>query len=564
MTDVMTEQQRADVPPPPPSRTRLLTYYAILGVLTAAAITLVLVLGSHNRHPQPAIAGGYTVATGSSCLGAELELAQSGEFVQLSNTAATLKGNLRFRDNRLKGMITCVDGDRAAFAATVAAGALHGTVGGAAIAATQSSDPPAPGTPPARIPGSIKGIYALAPASVCLGGSVSIISSGSELLLNVAHASPSPITYAKGVIAGTVACAHSGQVALAGTASGRALNLTTTPPTGSTVPAEHVAATLQRTSDKTVEAFFLAALIVMLFARLCGSIMPRLGEPRVMGEVIAGLLLGPTVFGAVDPGLQSKLFASDIVPYIGVAANLGLVFFMFLVGLEVDFSQLKGRVGTTLALSNTGLALPMTLGMGAAIPLYVLLAPDVRFAGFAVFLGVSMSVTAFPVLARIISERRMLKRPLGTMALSAAAVDDTTAWFLIALATAISASGGGTVVIRTILEALGFLVLMGVVVRPVIARAAVAYDELGRLPGSWVTVIFAGVLASAAATEQIGVAVILGGFVMGLIMPRHAGLSRDVTHRVEDLVLTLLLPLYFAYTGLRTDVGLLGSGSRSG
>jgi Kef-type K+ transport system membrane component KefB len=558
MTDVMTEQQRADTPPPPPSRRRLLTYYAILGVLTAAVIAVVLVVGSSGRHAQPAIAGGYDVAAGSSCLGAQIEIAQSGQFVQLSNTASTVSGAVRLRSGRLTGTVTCADGRHAALAATVDRGTLHGTVGGAPVSAVESSDPPAPGTPAARLPGSITGVYALAPASACLGGSVSVTNSAKGQELNVAHANPSPITYSKGAISGAVACAHSGHVALAGTASGRSLNLTTTPPAGSDVPAEHVSATLQRASDKTVEAFFLAALIVMLFARLCGSIMPRLGQPRVMGEVIAGLLLGPTVFGVVDPGLQSKLFASDIVPYIGVTANLGLVFFMFLVGLEVDLSQLKGRVGTTLAISNTGLAFPLMLGMAAAIPLYTLLAPDVRFAGFAVFIGVSMSVTAFPVLARIISERRMLKRPLGTMALSAAAVDDTTAWFLIALATAIAGSGSGVTVVRTIVEAIAFCLVMGLVVRPFIARAAVAYDELGRLPGSWITVIFAGVLASAVVTEQIGVAVILGAFVMGLIMPRHAGLSRDVNQRVEDLVLTLLLPLYFAYTGLRTNVALLG------
>ena len=319
-----------------------------------------------------------------------------------------------------------------------------------------------------------------------------------------------------------------------------------------------MSATLSRTPDQTVLAFFIAALIVVLFSRLVGSLMPRLGQPRVMGEVLGGIMLGPTVFGAIDPGLQAKVFASDITPYIGVTANLGLIFYMFLIGLEVDFSQIKGRVGTTLAVSNTGLAVPMMLGMASAIPLYEILGPNKRYLAFALFMGVSMSVTAFPVLARVISERRMLKSPIGVLALSAAAIDDVSAWFLIALATAVAGAGDALGVLRTVGEVGVFCVVMAFAVRPLLARAAVAYDEAGRVPGTWITIIFAGVLASSIATDKIGVAVIFGAFVMGLSMPRHAGLSHEVTERVEDFVLTILLPLYFAYTGLRTNVGLLG------
>src|SRR5947199_9088974 len=116
--------------------------------------------------------------------------------------------------------------------------------------------------------------------------------------------------------------------------------------------------------------------------------MPRIRQPQVMGEVLAGIILGPTVFGAVLPGIQGRLFATDIVPYIGVAANLGLIFYMFLIGLEVDLAQIRGRVGTTLAISNTGLAVPMMLGLASALPLYALLAPDTRFLAFALFMGV--------------------------------------------------------------------------------------------------------------------------------------------------------------------------------
>jgi len=448
---------------------RLAVHYAVLALVTAGVAVFVFTSGA-GKHAQKQIAGGYDVSTATACLGPKIELAQSGQFVTISNTQSTLSGKLKWVNGRLSGAVHCVRGRTAQIDARVVGRLLVGTLGRLPVVAELKRKPPEPGAPKPR-------------------------------------------------------------------------------PTAK-----------PRTPEETVVAFFIAVVIVMLFARLCGSVMPKIRQPRVMGEVLAGILLGPTLFGALDPGLQSKVFASDIVPYIGVAANLGLVFYMFLIGLEVDLSQLRGRARMTLVVSNTALLVPLMLGMLVALPLYSLLAPDIRFAAFALFVGVSMSITAFPVLARIISERRMLKRPLGALALSAAAVDDVSAWFLIALATAVAGAGSGLVVLETIGWAAAFCLGMALLVRPVLARAAIAYDEAGRLPGTWLTVIFAGVLLSAIATETIGIAVIFGAFVMGLAMPRHAGLSEDVTRRVEDFVLTLLLPLFFAYTGLRTNVALLDSG----
>jgi Kef-type K+ transport system membrane component KefB len=288
-----------------------------------------------------------------------------------------------------------------------------------------------------------------------------------------------------------------------------------------------------------------------------GAVFARIGQPRVMGEVLAGILLGPTLLGTVAPGVETALFPSDVIPYIGVAANLGLIFYMFLVGLELDANQLKGRVKLALAISNTSLLIPLSLGLLAAVPLYTLLAPHTNFIAFALFVGVAMSITAFPVLARIVVERRMLRRPLGALALAAAALNDVSGWFLIALASAFAGTGGVSGVFGTVALAICFCLLMIFAVRPILARAATAHDEAGRLPATWITAIFAGVLLSAFVTEKIGIAVIFGAFVMGFVMPRHAGLTEDVTHRVEDFVVTLLLPLFFAYTGLRTNVLLL-------
>src|SRR5947209_10120334 len=172
-------------------------------------------------------------------------------------------------------------------------------------------------------------------------------------------------------------------------------------------------------------------------------------------------------------------------------------------------------------------------------------------------MGVAMSITAFPVLARILSERRMLKRPVGALAIACAAIDDVTAWFLIALATTIAVSGTFGDVAKTIAEAVAFTLVMAFVVRRILARMATAYDEVGRLTNGWFAAIIVGVLISAFITEEINIAFIFGGFIMGMVMPRHARLTEEVTRPIEDFVVTLLLPVFFVYTGLKTNIGLL-------
>jgi Kef-type K+ transport system membrane component KefB len=564
---------------------RLAIHYAALFLVTAGVVIFVFTSGA-SKHAQRQIAGGYDVSATAGCLSPKIELAQSGRFVTISNAQSTLSGALKFVNGRLSGAVHCVSGRVAQIDARVANGVLTGLLGGLPSTAELKRDPPEPGAPKPLAPGSVGGEYQLAPTSACLGGKIKLTQSDSTVKVVSAKKPRGTLIYRAGALTGAISCEHGSRRALSGTAAGRTLDLMLTPlaltgaspsasgantrPAGTAVPAlvgasatsppEHLLATKQRTAENTVVAFFIAIVVVMLFARLCGSLMPRIGQPRVMGEVLAGILLGPTLFGALAPGLQSSIFASDIVPYIGVVANLGLIFYMFLIGLEVDLGQLRGRARMTLAISNTALLVPLMLGMMVALPLYPLLAPDIRFPAFALFVAVSMSITAFPVLARIISERRMLKRPLGALALSAAAVDDVSAWFLIALATAVASAGSGLAVLETMGWAAVFCLAMGFLVRPILARAAVAYDEAGRVPGTWITAIFAGVLLSAITTETIGIAVIFGAFVMGISMPRHAGLSDDVTRRVEDFVLTLLLPLFFAYTGLRTNVALLGQG----
>jgi Kef-type K+ transport system membrane component KefB len=540
------------------SARRLIVYYAILGVVAVVVVVAVFAAGS-DETPQPAIAGGYDVAGAAArCTGPRMEVTQSGQFVGLLKPDGTVLSKARLQDGRLKGDVTCIGGGQRALVASVAVkGLLAGTIGGAPLRAELKRDPPPPGALRPRPPPSIAGTYKLAPRSDCLGGAFELEKAGANAY-EIQGGLGRLVYNGAGPIAGRVACRDKSVRTVTGQAVNRDLTLTI--PAGGTAAApEKVAASKQRDFTKLVAAFFLAVVVVMLFARLIGAAVAHFRQPRVMGEVLAGILLGPTVFGLLFPDLQRALFPSDVIPLIGVAANLGLIFYMFLVGLELDLSQLRGRLAQTAAISNTGVAIPMLAGIAVALPTYTLIGPPAKggFTAFALFMGVSMSITAFPVLARILVERRMLKRPVGALALASAAIDDVSAWFLIALATAVATAGGGFDVVRTILLAGAFCLVMGVGVRPLIGRVSRAYDEAGRVPVTWITAIFAMVLLAAFTTEEIGIALIFGGFIAGTVMPRHAGLTEDVTHRMEDFVVLLLLPLFFAYTGLKTNVLLL-------
>lgn len=535
---------------------RLTAFYVILGAFVAVGLIVGFTLGSRDE-PEEEVAGRYTAAPPDACLGESFDLRQSGQFGSIDNADDSAGGSISIEDGHATGTVDCIDGSRAAVDLELSGGQVSGTVGANEIAATRTADEPPPEARNAVQPTAIAGEYELAPPSACLGSHIELEGDGGALELHGSDSVRGEVSYGGGDLEGTVTCGDGSERELSGTASNRTIELTLTPAGGEGAAPERIEATKQREFGLTIAAFFAALVVIMVTARLIGTLAVRIGQPRVMGEVVAGIVLGPTVFGAIAPQLQAAVFPADLIPVLGIVANLGLVFYMFMVGIELDPAALKGRVSQAIAISNASVALPMVLGILVAVPTYELVGPDGGFAGFALFMGVAMSITAFPVLARILVERRMLARPLGAMTMAAAAIDDVTAWFLIALATAVSASGSGGEVAKTIALAVVFCAVMFLAVRPLVGRVSGAYDEEGRIPAGWLAVLFGGVLVSAYTTEQIGIALIFGAFVMGLVMPRHAELTEDVTQRMEDFVVIVLLPVFFAYTGLRTNIGLL-------
>ena len=295
---------------------------------------------------------------------------------------------------------------------------------------------------------------------------------------------------------------------------------------------------------------------IILVGRLLARVMRRLGQPTVIAEILAGIVLGKSVLGAVAPGAMDALFPAETLPLLGMTSQLGLVFFMFLVGLEFDPALLDGRARTSLAISSTGIVVSLTLGGALSVALFEDYAPaGVSPLAFGLFMGAAMSVTAFPVLARILAERQLMRTPLGVVVLAAAAMDDVTAWCLLAFTVAVaSASGLSGAFVTTSLAGVYVLAMLGIV-RPMLTRIVPRGDQ----PPSreLVAGVFLVVLASAALTEWIGVHPLFGAFVAGAIMPRHGSLVPALEARLEDFVTIVLLPLFFAYSGLRTRIGLL-------
>ena len=298
--------------------------------------------------------------------------------------------------------------------------------------------------------------------------------------------------------------------------------------------------------------------VVILVTVACGSVARRLGQSRVVGEIVGGILLGPSVFGRLAPTAAGALFPPSSMASFEILSTVGLILFLFLIGTEVNIEHLYHQRGTAALSSTLSILAPFAIGVLLSHPLRTRFAPQgIGNMPFVLFLGIAMSITAFPVLARILEERGIQSTRLGTTAITCAAVDDLVAWILLALALALVGVGGGpmSVAIRIIGLAVYLVVMIGVV-RPLAARVP-RLRQSRDLSIELLAVAVAFAFASAAATDALGLHPLFGAFLAGVCFPRANSWQGTIRGRLEMLVSVLLLPLFFALTGMRTRLDLL-------
>ena len=306
-------------------------------------------------------------------------------------------------------------------------------------------------------------------------------------------------------------------------------------------------------------AILLAQIVtIIVVARLFGWLFKKIGQPTVIGEIIAGIVLGPSLLGMYFPEFSATLFPVKSLGNLQFLSQIGLILFMFVIGMELDLKILRNKAQDAVVISHASIVFPFTLGMGLAFFLYKSFAPQgVQFLSFGLFLGIAMSITAFPVLARIVQERNIHKTRLGTIVITCAAADDITAWCLLAAVIAIVKAGSFLSSVYIIILAVGYVLLMLKVVRPFLKRIGDLHTSVENLSKPIVAIFFLTLLFSAYATEVIGIHALFGAFMAGAVMPENTKFRNIFIEKVEDVSLVLLLPLFFVFTGLRTQIGLI-------
>ncbi|WP_312390315.1 cation:proton antiporter [Chryseobacterium sp.] len=306
-------------------------------------------------------------------------------------------------------------------------------------------------------------------------------------------------------------------------------------------------------------ALLLAQIVtIIMVAKLFGWICVKLKQPSVIGEMIAGIVLGPSLFGLYFPELSAFIFPKESLGNLQFLSQIGLILFMYIVGMELDLSVLRKKAHDAVVISHASIIIPFALGVGLSYFLYKEFAPDgIQFSSFALFIAIAMSITAFPVLARIVQERNLHKTKIGTVVITCAAADDITAWCILAAVIAIVKAGSFSGSVFVILMAILYVFIMIKAVRPFLHRIAESQKGKGFISKALVAVFFLILIISSYATEVIGIHALFGAFMAGAIMPENVKFRSLFVEKVEDVALVLLLPLFFVFTGLRTQIGLL-------
>ena len=316
--------------------------------------------------------------------------------------------------------------------------------------------------------------------------------------------------------------------------------------------------TYQHNLTHPLAILLLQIVTIIIVARIFGFICKKIGQPTVIGEIAAGIFLGPSVVGMYFPEFSSFLFPVQSLGNLQFLSQIGLILFMFIVGMELDLKVLKNKAHEAVVISHASIVIPFALGVALAYYIYQNFAPaNVKFLSFSLFLGIAMSITAFPVLARIVQERGLSKTKLGTVVITCAAADDITAWCLLAAVIAIVKAGSFVSALYTILMAIGYVIIMLKLVQPFLKRVGDIHSNKESLSKPVVALFFITLLMSAYATEVIGIHALFGAFIAGIIMPPNMNFRNIFIEKVEDISLVLLLPLFFVFTGLRTQIGLL-------
>ena len=306
-------------------------------------------------------------------------------------------------------------------------------------------------------------------------------------------------------------------------------------------------------------ALVLAQIVVIIIvSRIFGFFFSKIHQPTVIGEIIAGIALGPSLLGTILPEFSQALFPENSLGNLSLLSQVGLILFMFMVGMELDIKVLQNKVKDAVVVSNAGILIPFTLGICLAYYIYGHFAPvGVPFLSFGLFLGMAMSITAFPVLARIVQERGIHRTRLGALVITCAAIDDISAWCMLAAIIAIAKAGSFLSSLYVILLSVVYIILMIRVIRPFLKRVGDLHTSLENLSKPVVAIFFLTLLISSYTTEIIGIHALFGAFLAGTIMPENSKFRNIFIQKIEDISLVLLLPLFFVYTGLRTQIGLL-------